>query len=44
MESRIFLSGGKMDLFTLLAPAPLSVQEIAEKKQYLNNRQVRKRK
>jgi SAM-dependent methyltransferase len=33
MESRIFLTGAEMDLFTLLAPAPLSVQEIAEKKQ-----------
>ena len=30
MESRILLSGAEMDLFTLLAPAPLSVQEIAE--------------
>jgi predicted O-methyltransferase YrrM len=33
MESRIFLTGAEMDLFTLLTPAPLSVQEIAEKKQ-----------
>ena len=32
MESRIFLTGAEMDLFTLLAPAPLSIQEIAEKK------------
>ncbi len=33
MESRIFLTGAEMDLFTLLTPAPLSVQEIAAKKQ-----------
>ncbi len=33
MESRIVLTGAEMDLFTLLAPAPLSVREIAEKKQ-----------
>lgn len=32
MESRIFLTGAEMDLFTLLAPTPLSVQEIAQKK------------
>jgi predicted O-methyltransferase YrrM len=32
MESRILLTAAEMDLFTLLAPAPLSVQEIAEKK------------
>jgi predicted O-methyltransferase YrrM len=33
MEPRILLTGAEMDLFTLLAPAPLSVREIAEKKQ-----------
>jgi predicted O-methyltransferase YrrM len=32
MESRILLTGAEMDLFTFLAPAPLSVQEIAEEK------------
>jgi len=32
MESRILLTGAEMDLFTLLAPAPLSLQEIAQKK------------
>jgi len=32
MESRIFLTGAEMDLFTLLTPAPLSAREIAEKK------------
>ncbi len=32
MESRIFLTAAEMDLFTLLAHAPLSAQEIAQKK------------
>jgi len=31
MESRIFLTAAELDLFTLLAPAPLSVREIAER-------------
>jgi predicted O-methyltransferase YrrM len=31
MESRILLSGAELDLFTLLAPAPLSAKEIAGK-------------
>jgi precorrin-6B methylase 2 len=33
IESRIMLTGAEMDLFTLLTPAPLSIREIAEKKQ-----------
>jgi len=32
MESRIFLTGAEMNLFTLLTPAPLSAQEIAQEK------------
>ena len=32
MESRIFLTAAELDLFTLLTPAPLSVEEIAEQK------------
>jgi hypothetical protein len=32
MESRIFLTAAEMDLFTLLTGAPLSAQEIAQKK------------
>lgn len=32
MESRIFLTGAELDLFTLLTPAPLSAQDIAERK------------
>jgi hypothetical protein len=31
MESRILLSAAELDLFTVLAPAPLSAKEIAEK-------------
>ena len=31
MESRIFLSAAELDLFTVLAPAPLSAREIAGK-------------
>jgi len=33
MESRILLSAAELDLFTLLAPAPLSVEEIANQKE-----------
>jgi hypothetical protein len=32
MESRIFLTAAEMDLFTILTDAPLSAQEIAQKK------------
>ena len=32
MESRIFLTAAELDLFTLLTPAPLSVEEIAEQR------------
>jgi hypothetical protein len=32
MEARIFLTAAEMDLFTLLTDAPLSAQEIAQKK------------
>jgi hypothetical protein len=31
MESRIFLTAAELDLFTLLTPAPLSAEEIAER-------------
>jgi SAM-dependent methyltransferase len=32
MESRIFLTGAELDLFTLLDPEPLSAEEITERK------------
>jgi hypothetical protein len=32
MESRIFLTASELDLFTFLAPVPLSAEEIAERK------------
>ena len=32
MESRIFLTAAELDLFTLLAPGPLSVEEMVERK------------
>jgi len=31
MESRIFLSGAELNLFTILTPAPLSAQEVASR-------------
>ncbi len=31
MESRVFLTGAELDLFTLTAPAPLTVEQIAER-------------